>query len=177
MTSLLDQTSFLTGGNAVFIAELYARYIEDPASVDASWETFFRELTDDGADLIRDFKGTAAARRDTQIIGATDPDAPAKKPAPKGAGGEISRQALTDTVRALMLIRNYRVRGHLLADLDPLGLAPRVPHPELDYHSFGFEDADLDREIFISGSLGRENATLREIVTQLHATYCGTIGL
>ena len=181
MTSILDQTSFLTGGNAVFIAELYARYLEDPASVDASWVSFFRELTDDGQALIRDFKGTDGARRDLKIIGAADPDAPppSKKPTAKdgAASGEVSRQALTDTVRALMLIRNYRVRGHLLADLDPLGLAPRASHPELDHHAFGFEDADLDREIYIAGMLGRESATLRQIVAQLHATYCGKIGI
>src|SRR5262249_38511526 len=73
--------------------------------------------------------------------------------------------------------RAYRVRGHLEADLDPLGLEKRGPYPELDYHSYGFTAADLDREIFIHGFLGRERATLHEIVAIPRATYCGTIGV
>lgn len=180
MSTFLDQSSFLSGGNAIFIAELYARYIEDPSSVDASWVHFFQELADEGIALAQDFSGTADARRDNKIIGAVDPDAvPPKKPNGKGADADpaATRQAVTDSIRVLMLIRNYRVRGHLLADLDPLGLTPKASHPELDYHTFGFEDADLDRVIFINGVLGHESATLRQIVTQLHATYCGKIGV
>ena len=181
MSSLIDENSFLSGGNAVFIAELYGRYLSDPASVDPSWVQFFRDLADESGALSLDFKGTADLKRDLKVIGAADPDAPpAKKPGDKAAPAmdeAALRQALVDTVRVLMLIRNYRVRGHLLADLDPLGLAPRASHPELDYHSFGFTDADLDRSIFTSGFLGRDNATLREIVTLLHSTYCGHVGL
>ena len=76
-----------------------------------------------------------------------------------------------------MLIRAYRVRGHLQANLDPLNLQKREPHPELDYRSYGFTDADLDREIFIDNVLGLETATLRTIVRVLKETYCGTIGV
>ena len=180
MSTLIDENSFLSGGNAVFIAELYGQFLNDPNSVDASWVQFFRDLADEKDALSLDFKGTADQKRDIKVIGAIDPEAiVAKKPNGKAAPADdaANKQALIDTVRVLMLIRNYRVRGHLLADLDPLGLAPRASHPELDYHSFGFEDSDLDRSIFTNRFLGRESATLREIVTLLHATYCGTIGL
>ncbi len=180
MSTPIDETSFLTGGNAVFIAELYGQYLADPASVDPSWIQFFHELADEGDAVTMDFKGTPDQKRDLKIIGAVDPDViPAKKPNGKAApvSEEANKQALLDTVRILMLIRNYRVRGHLLADLDPLGLAPRASHPELDYHSFGFEDSDLDRTIFTSGFLGREYATLREVVTLLLSTYCGHVGV
>jgi 2-oxoglutarate dehydrogenase E1 component len=77
----------------------------------------------------------------------------------------------------LNLIRVYRVRGHLEADLDPLRLEKRGPYPELDYRGCGFTEADLDREIFINNLLGRERAKLREIIAILRATYCGTIGV
>ncbi len=74
-----EHLSFLTGGNAVFIAELYGRYLDDPTSVDPSWVRFFRDLHDDRAALAGDFKGKGALRRDVTIIGAADPDAPAPR--------------------------------------------------------------------------------------------------
>ena len=76
-----------------------------------------------------------------------------------------------------MLIRSYRVRGHLEARLDPLGLVVPPPHPELDPRTYGFTDADLDKPIFIDNVLGRETATLREIVQILRDTYCGSIAV
>ena len=183
MTKEFDETSFLSGGNAVFLAELYTRYLEDPASVDPSWGRFFRELADDGGAVQRDFKGTRWGPRDGRVIGAGDavsaPAAagePAGEPVPPTAPA-MSRQAVLDSVRALMLIRAYRVRGHLMADLDPLGLAKRGVHPELDYRTYGFTDADFDRPIFIDNVLGRENATLRDILAIVQATYCGRIGV
>jgi 2-oxoglutarate dehydrogenase E1 component len=185
MTSQIDQTSFLTGGNAVFIAELYARYLDDNSSVDPSWVQFFQELKDEGTALVRDFKGTSWGPRDLKVIGAIDPDAViAKKPGDKGAKAAApaadpaaSRQAVMDSIRALMMVRVYRVRGHLEADLDPLGLTKREPHPELDYRSYGFTEADLDRPIFIDNVLGLESATLRQILQIVRSTYCGKIGV
>ena len=82
-----------------------------------------------------------------------------------------------DSIRALQLIRAYRVRGHLEADLDPLGLEKRGPYPELDYRSYGFAEADLDREIFFNGLFDLERARLREIIAILRRTYCGKIGV
>ncbi len=69
------------------------------------------------------------------------------------------------------------MRGHLEADLDPLGIERRADHPELDYRTYGFSEADLDREIFINNLLGRERATLREIIGLLRQIYCGRIGI
>ena len=91
--------------------------------------------------------------------------------------GEQIRAATIASLRALMLIRSYRVRGHLEARLDPLGLQIPPPHAELDPRSYGFTDSDLDKPIFIDNVLGRETATLREIVTILRETYCGPIGV
>jgi 2-oxoglutarate dehydrogenase E1 component len=194
MTKQSDESSFLSGGNAVFLAELYARYAEDPSAVDPSWLRFFQDLKDDSGAIAHDFKGTDAARRDVKIIGAIDPEAAAaavaaakkgakdgkdaKGAAPAAAPSQAEiRQAVVDSVRALMMIRVYRVRGHLEADLDPLGIAHREPHPELDYRSYGFTDADLDRPIFLDNVLGLETATLRQIVQIVRATYCGKIGV
>ena len=107
---------------------------------------------------------------------------PAVAQAPRRAptvlqSNEQIRAATIASLRALMLIRSYRVRGHLEARLDPLGLQIPRPHAELDPRSYGFTDNDLDKPIFIDNVLGRESATLREIQTILRETYCGPIGV
>src|SRR4051812_7816121 len=86
------------------------------------------------------------------------------------------RRAAEDSIRAMMLIRTYRVRGHLAADLDPLRLARREVPADLTAEYHGFCDDDLDRPIIICGALGFEQATVREIVHVLQSTYCGHIG-
>ncbi len=85
--------------------------------------------------------------------------------------------AAADAIRAMMLIRTYRVRGHLAADLDPLGLAKQDLPADLapEYHGFGAQD--LDRKVYIGGNLGIEWGTIREIVAILRANYCGKVGL
>ena len=75
-----------------------------------------------------------------------------------------------------MMIRAYRMRGHLYANLDPLGLEPQRDHEELHPSTYGFQESDYDREIFIDHVLGLEYATLREMLAILRRTYCGTIG-
>ena len=67
-----------------------------------------------------------------------------------------------DSIRALRLIRAYRINGHLIANLDPLNITKKDYHPELDYKSYGLTDNDLDKEIFIDGSLGLEKAPLKK---------------
>lgn len=178
----MSEASFLTGANATYVSELYARFSENPGSVDPSWAAFFGGLNDDGREVVAELKGANWNRHPNQVVGApieeTDPKA--KKPAPAapaGASAEDIRRAALDSIRALMLIRSYRVRGHLQAKLDPLGLQPRKPHPELDYRSYGFTDADLDRQIFIDNVLGMESAPLRAIVAALQLTYCGSSGV
>ncbi len=84
---------------------------------------------------------------------------------------------MLDSIRALMIIRAYRIRGHLVADLDPLGMREANNHPELDPKSYGFTDADLDRPIFIDNVLGLQVASMRQIVEIVNRTYCGTFAL
>src|ERR1700751_2372999 len=135
----IDGTTFLTGANAGFIAELYARFLENPDSVDESWRRFFSEINDDVSAVLAEVRGPSWAKREPPIIGN---GAAAKA----GIDEEALRGATTDSIRALQLIRAYRVRGHLEADLDPLGLEKRGPYPELDFRNYVFIEPDLDRE-------------------------------
>ena len=89
----------------------------------------------------------------------------------------VSLRATQDSIRALMLIRAYRVIGHLAADLDPLGISDRKIHRELLPETYGFTDADLDRPIFIDRVLGLETATMRQILAIVRRTYCQQIGV
>ncbi len=182
----LERTSFLLGANAAFLAELYQRYLENPTSVDPSWARVFAELQDDPRALSRDFAGASWAPRERpqvleELVRRPDGNGGLALAAAEANGGLVGQaqvlRAAQDSIRALMLIRAYRVRGHLEADLDPLGLIKREPHPELDPKSYGFGREDWDRPIYISQVLGRDFSTLREIYQILRETYCGKIGV
>lgn len=178
--------SFLNGANAPYIAELYGRYVENPSAVDPGWASFFAELRDEAPLVRADARGASWAQR-PQLIGGNGGGAAAVKEVAKGAGRPPAgaaalsaadiRAATLDSVRALMMIRVYRVRGHLMANFDPLGIEGGRYHPELDPKTYGFSDADLDRPIFIDNMLGFETATLRQILAVLKETYCGAIGV
>ena len=181
--------SILYSGNQVYVAELYERYLDDPGSVDLRWQDFFTDLDDDPESFSTELKGASWAPSDATVIGQgdgfTEQMSGVTAPSPEDftrqlthhMGADKVREATTDSIRALMLIRSYRVRGHLLADLDPLQLEGEKEHPELDPATYGFTERDMDREIFINYVLGLETATIRQIMKILHETYCGHIGI
>ena len=173
------------GANAAFIADLYARWAERPDSVDGSFAELFAALNDEARSVLTDATGASWAPRRFDI---GEPEPAAAKPAKAGKAAPAAapefnlanakvRAAVLDSLRALMMIRVYRVRGHLEAQLDPLGMTTPKPHPELDPATYGFTAADMDRPIFIDNVLGREVATPREILATLRQTYCGPIGV
>jgi 2-oxoglutarate dehydrogenase E1 component len=163
------RTSFLQGANATYLAELHARYEENPASLDPEWQAFFASLGDNKDDILAEARGPSwAPSRGGAALAAPPP------------GSLTEQQALAaarDTLAARMLIRNYRTRGHLAAKLDPLDLVTRREHPELKPKTYGFTKADYDRPIYIGGVFGLEFATLREILGILKHTYAGHIGV
>ncbi|MGB2068054.1 MAG: 2-oxoglutarate dehydrogenase E1 component [Candidatus Puniceispirillaceae bacterium] len=174
--------SLLSGANATFIAEMKASWVRDPSSVDRSWAAYFKHLDQVGAETDLVETGPSWGRAASRVVGAIDPEESIRAVADGHvAGRHVNagdiRAATLDSLRAVMLIRAYRIRGHLIADLDPLALEEKPLHPELDPQTYGFGDDDWDRPIFINYVLGLETATLREIVAQLRKTYCGTIGV
>ncbi len=177
MASKIEDQSFLFGSNTVFLEQVYGRYLEDPSSVDPEWAQFFTGFGDDIAEVLGGIKGASWAPRARQ--NGIDEAAPAGE-APLSSASvseDQARGAVLDSIRALMLIRAYRVRGHLEADLDPLGIEQNEAHPELDPASYGFTEADYDRDIFIDHVLGLEHATLRQILAVVRSNYCGKIGV
>ncbi|UPY37845.1 2-oxoglutarate dehydrogenase E1 component [Sediminicoccus sp. KRV36] len=177
--------SAMNGANAAYLADTYARWVENPGAVDASFAELFAALNDDARAVLTDAMGASWAPRPR---GGFAPPEDAKSAAKPTAGAarpndgratdpEETRRAVLDSIRALMLIRSYRVRGHLEARLDPLGLQVPPQHPELSAPFWGFTESDLDRRIFIDNVLGLETATVREIMQRVRATYCGPIGV
>ena len=192
---VFERTSFLYGGNAQFIEQLQAAYERDPSSVDPDWREFFANLGDNPADVAATAEGPSWARADWpqplngEMVSVLDGNWAvveqaiggklAGKAAKSGSAQDVEelRKATLDSVRALMMIRAYRMRGHLIADLDPLNLREKQAHPELDPASYGFGPQDLDREIFIDHVLGLERATINQIVAILKSTYCSTMAV
>ena len=188
--------SFLQGHNAEYIEQLYARYAQDPNAVDAAWAEFFKAMGDPSGEVVAEASGPSWARSDwppqpaDDLTAALDgqwgddPSANAEqkitaKAAEKGVPvtEDQIRNAVLDSVRALMLIRAYRIVGHLNADLDPLGIHKNPSLPELQPSNYGFTEADMDRPIFLDNVLGLETATMREILAIVQRTYCGTFAL
>ncbi|NCF46797.1 MAG: 2-oxoglutarate dehydrogenase E1 component, partial [Alphaproteobacteria bacterium] len=167
--------SFLTGTNATFVAEMYQRWKQYPNSVDTDWSTLFADLDSLAVGELEEASPSWGKPR-SKVIGANDPDASIKAVAKGIAGnrdllaGDV-RSATLDSLRAIMLIRAYRIRGHLIANLDPLNLQDKEIHPELDPETYGFTLEDYDRPIFINYVLGLEIASLNEILEILKATY------
>ncbi len=175
------QSSFLSGGNAPYVAELYAKYLKDRNSVDAPWVQFFQTLQDEDRAALADISGASWNRRPGKIIGLNDPApaAPANKNAAiKGQMTAVDHAAIIDSMQARSLIRAYRVRGHLLSQTDPLGLIKPGYHADLDPATYGFSTSDFNRPIFIGGAFdGREMITIGELLPILRQTYCGHVGI
>ena len=175
--TIYKKTSFLAGINSEFINEFYSDYISDPNSLPESWRKFFDGLSDNEKLVYDDLKGPSWS-----------PEKKIKKPAiisnNKKVLEETSanlslksvKQASKDSVRAIMLIRAYRIRGHLIANLDPLAIQKKEEHPELKPETYGFTKEDYDRKIFLDGVLGLQYADLNQILEILKKTYSSNIG-
>ncbi|MGZ5960091.1 MAG: 2-oxoglutarate dehydrogenase E1 component [Rhizomicrobium sp.] len=176
---LLEATSFLSGTNAAFVESLYAQYLENPDAVDESWRIYFSSLGQSALEPAQVGRGPEWRRdqkpqfENGELVSALTGQWPARK---LTTGEKDLRLAAQESIRAIQLVRAYRVIGHFEADLDPLNLTPKQPHPQLDPTFYGFHAEDLDRPIFIDGVLGLESATPRRMTEILKRTYCGRIG-
>jgi 2-oxoglutarate dehydrogenase E1 component len=189
------RTSFLSGANAAYVEDMQAEYERNPGSVSDEWRHFFESLNEERNPVREEVRGPSWGVRlqelegNGELIAALTGDYGAAERSLRDnlqaraqtLGFEMSPaaslRATQDSIRALMLIRAYRVMGHLAADLDPLGLADRKVHRELKPETYGFTDADLDRPIFIDRVLGMDTATMRQILRIVRRTYCRHIGV
>src|ERR1700759_633259 len=150
---IFDATSFLSGTNAAFLEALYAQYLANPGSVDPEWQAYFASLGEQGLSPTQLGRGPEW-RRDRKpetpndditgaLSGQTAPLPKPAKPGAKSAAAEApnARAVAQDSIRAIQLVRAYRIIGHLEADLDPLKITPRQAHPQLAPAFYGFHEA------------------------------------
>ncbi len=191
-----NSESFLSSENASYLEHLQKKHSTDNIELEQSWKNYFNELNAlesgafDGKISPAWFRSDWPPSPKGEFISAIDGqwnvhDSLKVKTKIEEKAAEINgfisenslRQAVLDSIRALMIIRAYRIRGHLAANLDPLGITKKDYQPELKPESYGFKEIDLDRPIFIDNVLGLNTASMREIVEILQRTYCGNFAL
>ncbi|MCO7223447.1 2-oxoglutarate dehydrogenase E1 component [Pleionea sp. CnH1-48] len=159
------EASFLTGGSADYLEEIYEQYLEDPSSIDESWRSKFDALkslgttSDVAHSQIRDYflqLGLSKHR-----IAAT-------------SSGDTSFDA--KQVNVLELIQAYRAHGHQYAKLDPLGLWKQATIDHLDINKYGLSKMDMDTKFRTGSMYGADAKTLKQIIDELDSTYCRSIG-
>ena len=159
------KTSFLSGINSDYIEENYALYLQDPKSLPNDWIEFFDGLKEDTKNILENIKGPSWNPKKKKHI---DNFQNTKIKTEESINELTSvKQASTDSVRAIMLIRAYRIRGHLIANLDPLDLQIKEEHQELKPETYGFKKQDYNRKIFLDGVLGLQYGNLNEILNIL----------
>ncbi len=171
------KTSFLSGINSEFINQFYSDYLSDPNSLPEGWKKFFDGLSEDEKLILNDINGPSwSPEKKIKKINISDNQITNKIDTTVDSNIESIKQASQDSVRAIMLIRAYRIRGHLISNLDPLSIQEKKEHSELKPETYGFTKKDYKRKIFLDGVLGLQYADLSQILQILKKTYCSTIG-
>ena len=168
------KTSFLNKSNSEFIEQMYLKFIKNDPELPQSWKDYFKDLDEETNLVIKEINGPSWQR--TKKI---DQNEIIKNYEKTKKGNDLnvnSEKSHRDSVRAITLIRAYRTQGNLLAKLDPLGIKTSEYIDELhpDYH--GFKKENYDNKIFLDGIINKQYANVREILSFLRKTYCGTIG-
>ena len=177
--NIFEKTSFLGSNSSKFIEQLYADYLQKPEEVPNEWRDFFNGLKDKKEEIIKTIKGPSWSRKfkDIKISnGLKNVNEKINKTDLNTIGNFDVISSSKDSIRASMLIRAYRIRGHLISNLDPLALQKRYEHPELKPETYGFSNKDLKKRIFLDGLLGIQSATLKEIIELSKKIYCQNIG-
>src|SRR5689334_13562093 len=149
-----------------FVEALYADFLRDPESVPPDWQNYFRSLAD----------GNGSSPR--PILGPSFKPWSIFNPPAAGGNGAVTEEVATALLqeRVDQLIRNYRVRGHMAAQIDPLGI-PRPTPPELNPEFYDLAEADMNRRVACEAMCGGGTITLRELIERLRNTYCRSIGV
>lgn len=172
--SIMEQqwsTSYLSGGNASYVEDLYDTYLHDPNAVSEEWRNYFDQLPRVEGVVSQDTPHSVI-REYFELLGKNR----ARPLAAPGSGSSNIEHELKQ-VKVVQLISSYRSRGHQKAKLDPLGLMEREEIPDLDLRFHGLTDADLDTVFQTANTFfGKTEAPLRDIVEALEQTYCGSVG-
>jgi len=173
-----EKTSFLTKSNSAFLEQMYLKYINQDLDLPSSWKNYFDDLGDELDLVVNEIKGPSWApiKKQINIVEKKPKKEVHSNGSVKNVISENNLQNNIDSIKAVELIRAYRLRGHLLAKLDPLGLKKTEYLEELHPEYYGFKKSDYKREIFLNGVTNKKYSNINEILTFLNNTYCGPIG-
>src|SRR6056300_331405 len=173
-----EKTSFLTKTNSAFLEQMYLKYINQDPDLPSSWKIYFDELGDELDLVANEIKGPSWApiKKNINIIEKKPKNGSSSSEVLKKTSSKDQIQNNINSIKAVELIRAYRLRGHLLAKLDPLGLKETEYLDELHPEYYGFKKSDYKREIFLNGVTNKKYSNISEILTFLNKTYCGPIG-
>ena len=173
--NIFEKTSFLGNNSSEFIEELYAQYITNPQGLTEEWKEFFKGLQDNKELIINTVNGPSWSpkkkKKFTRINGEKINDQFVDNVDISGI-----KENAKNSIRVSTLTRAYRIRGHMIANLDPLSLLKREEHSELKPETYGLSKKDENKKIFLDGTLGMETSNIKEIIKSLREIYCGNIG-
>jgi len=179
---IFEKTSFLQGGNSLFIKELYLKYLKNPKSIPQSWSEFFDGLDEDQEVVKNEILGPSWAPRKKINLEIDLNQRDIDENEQSLNNGTLITEASSEkekeqSVKAIALIRAYRIRGHLIANLDPLGMMKRKYLHELHPADHGFKKEDYNKKIYIGAYMDKGYSTINEILSFFRKTYCSTIGV
>ncbi len=163
-----EKTSFLHKANTSFIEEMYVKFIEGDTTIPQSWKSYFEGLGEDLKDVIKEIEGPNWKPNKIKIN---------LNQQNLKENQKVNQINIKDSIKAIALIRAYRINGHLIANLDPLGMMERKYMHELHPEDYGFNKDDFNRKIYLDNYLDRDFASLKEIIKFLKDKYCSSIGV
>ena len=168
------KSSFLNKSNSAFIEEMYIRFIEKDPNLPDSWKKYFETLDDDIQSVIKEIEGPTWQPNKKKI----NIKSSSKNNSEKVLSAEDSERSKNQSIKAIALIRAYRIRGHLIANLDPLGMTDREYIHDLHPEDHGFKKEDYDKKIFLGSYMDTDGySSINEILSKLRKIYCSTIGV
>ncbi len=177
------KTSFLSKNNSAFIEQMYLKFINKDSDLPESWKKYFLEIGEEVDVIAKEINGPSWSpikkKIDINVIQA-NLDKEQNNLSKDNLKSTIIKKELSDenrrSIRAVSLIRSYRQRGHLIANLDPLELRKIEYLDELHPESYGFNKTDYNKKIYLDGIANKNYSTIKEILSFLRKTYCGKIG-
>ncbi len=176
----LEETSFLSKSNSTFIEQMYLKYLNKDANLSVEWKTYFEKLNEETSVAIKELEGPSWGKKTKfkseqleNIVLENKNNGFSKN---ENYNIADFKEASNESIKAIALIRAYRIRGHLLAKLDPLGLSTTEYLDELHPDFYGFKKESYDKPIFLNGTINKNYSSIKEILSFLRKTYCGSVG-
>ena len=171
------KTSFLNKSNSAFIEQMYIKFVNKDPDLPESWKSYFLDVDEDLDLIVKEINGPTWSPAKKKI----DPEQIHKETEyQKNTNDQIDQIDISKTnsnsIRAVSLIRSYRQRGHLISKVDPLEMRESEYLDELHPENYGFKKEDYEKKIYLDGAINKEYSNIKEILSFLRKTYCGSIG-